>query len=66
MKFAFYSSLKESAKRAIWLGTGKHGRYNVDIVDGKTYIAYINKKGNSENWILIVKGIGAPIKEVTK
>lgn len=58
MKFCFYLSLKESAKRALRLGDGVHGRY---VVDGN-HIAVLGKDGRAKDWLLVVKGQGKAIK----
>jgi len=57
MRFSFYSSLKAPAKRAFDAGTGRHGKF---IVDGK-FIAEV-KKGQPLHFVLVVRGIGEPIK----
>jgi hypothetical protein len=58
VKFCFYSSLKESAKRAFKQGDGKHGKY---VVDGN-HIAVVGKDGRAKDWLLVVRGQGKAIK----
>jgi len=62
MKFAFYSSLKPSAKKAFDKGNGKHGKYAVD----DKYIAVLDSHGRAQDWILVVKSKGKAIKEKIK